>query len=218
MRGFLTPDNPPGSLTVCRAVCLPADTEYLALVGGALSELTFAGNWEKFGDETAEDTADFFQKILDQFYGATMFVSLGMIIPFATDNLPAHVLPCDGSEFDRVDYPALYAVIDTALIVDADTFQTPDLDDKYLIGAGGAVDPFDAVGANTHELTAAENGPHTHLYTPPILNLDLESPGVPDILAAGVGVGIQTGSSGSGDGHENRPASIGITYGMVAYG
>ena len=217
MRGFLTPDNPPGILTICRAVCLPADTQYLALVGGALSELAFAGNFEKFGDETPEDTADFFGKILDQFYETTMYVSLGMIIPFATENLPAHVLPCDGTEFDRVDFPALYAVLDSSLIVDADTFQTPDLSEKYLVGAGGAIDPLDAVGANSVELIGAENGPHTHLYVPPVLNLDLESPGVPDILAAGVGVGVQTGSSGTGDAHENRPASIGITYGMVAY-
>ncbi len=218
MRGWLTPDNPPGSLTICRAVCLPADTQYLAAVGGALSELALAGNWEKFGDETPEDTADFFQTILTQFYESTMFVSLGMIIPFATDDLPDHVLPCDGTEFDRVDYPALYAVLDTALIVDADTFQTPDLGETYLVGSGGAIAAFDAVGANTVALIGAENGPHTHTYTPPALNIDFEAPGAPDIFAAGVGVPIQTGSSGAGDAHENRPASIGITYGMVAYG
>lgn len=218
MRGWLTPDNPPGSLTVCRAVCLPADTEYLALVGGALSMLGDAANYEKFGDEDPDDTAEFFQTILDQFYSSTMYITLGMIIPFATSDLPAFVLPCDGAEFDREDYPALYAVLDASLILDADTFQTPDMGERYFVGAGGAISPFDAIGANTVELEAENNGPHTHGYIPPVANVDLEAPGVPDILAAGVGLQVQTGSSGTGLAHENRPASIGIQYGMVAYG
>ncbi|MCK4958111.1 MAG: tail fiber protein [Planctomycetes bacterium] len=205
-------------MTVCRAVCLPADTEYLALVGGALSMLGNAANYEKYGGETPDDTAEFFQTILDQFYSSTMYITLGMIVPFGTADLPDFLLPCDGTEYDRVDYPALYSVLDSNLIVDADTFQTPDLGETYLVGAGGAIDPFDAIGANTVELEAAQNGPHTHSYLPPVANIDMETPGVPDILAAGVGISTQTGNSGSGDAHENRPASIGIKYGMVAYG
>ena len=218
MRGWLTPHEPPGSLTICRAVCLPADPDYLALVGGALSMLGSAHNFEQHGAETPDDTAQFFQTVLDQFYSATMYITLGMIIPFGTSDLPAFVLPCDGSQFDRVDYPALYAVLDAALIVDADTFSTPDMSESYLIGSGGGIDPFDAVGANAVELEAENNGPHAHTYVPPVANIDLEAPGVPDILAAGVGLSVQTGSSGSGTAHENRPASIGVRYGMVAYG
>jgi len=218
MRGWLTPHEPPSTLTMCRAVCLPVDADYLSLVGGALSLLANPANYQEYGDETPEETAEFFQTILDQFYETTMYVSLGMIIPFATDDLPAHVLPCDGAEHDRVDYPALYSVLDSSLIVDADTFRTPDLRDKYVLGAGGPVSPFDAVGVHSVELTAAQNGPHSHTYVPPILNVDLEAPGVPDIFAAGVGAPTQTGGSGSGDAHENRPASVGITYGVVAYG
>lgn len=218
MRAWLTPDKPPGILNICRAVCLPADAEYLSLVGGALSMLVDAANYEKFGNETPDDTAQFFQTILDQFYETTMFISLGMIIPFGTAALPVFVLPCDGSSFNRVDYPALYTVLDASLIVDVDTFHTPDLSESYLIGAGGAVSPFDAVGSNSVELENANNGPHEHTYIPPVANVDLEAPGVPDILAAGVGLSVNTGSSGSGTPHENRPASIGVKYGMVAYG
>ena len=218
MLAFLTPDNPPGDLIVCRAVCLPADTEYLALLGGALSLLTHAKNYEAFGDETAEDTAIFFAGVLDKFYETTMHVSLGMIIPFTTATLPAWVLPCDGSQYDRADYPALYAVLDASLKVDADTFETPDLAGKYIAGSGGALSAFDEVGSNSVALTAAENGPHEHSYTPPVANVDLETPGAPDIFAAGVGLTAQTGTSGSGDAHENRPETLVLKYGMVAYG
>ena len=218
MDAYLTPDNPPGSLTVCRGVCLPADSEYLALLGGAISSLIDPDNYEAFGDETPEDTAAFFMTVFDKFYESTMYVSLGMIMPFATDSLPAWVLPCDGSQYDRVDYPALYAVLDSNLIIDADTFETPDLAEKYIAGAGGGLSALDTVGSNTVGLTVAEMPAHTHTYTPPVANVDLESPGAPDIFAAGVGLPVQTGSTGSGDNHENRPETLALKYGMVAYG
>jgi hypothetical protein len=218
MLAYLTPNNPPGQCVIVRAVCLPSDAEYLALVGGALSELANAANYESFGSQSPDDTAAFFQGVLDQFYEASMYVSLGMIIPFATSSLPAWVLPCTGGTYLRVDYPALYAVLDASLIVDADSFNTPDLRDRYVVGAGGGVSTGGQVGANSVSLTAAQNGPHTHTYVPPVSNVDLETPGAPDIFAAGIGVPVQTGSSGNGQAHENRPASTGLLYGMVAYG
>jgi len=218
MGRFLTPDNSPGPAVMVRAICLPADYQYLALVGGALSKLIYPFNYEKDGAQTPEDTAEFFQSVLEKWYATTMYISLGMIIPFATQSLPAFVLACDGATYLRTDYPALYAALDASLIVDADSFNVPDLRDKYVLGAGSGNNPFDAVGAHSVSLTSAQNGPHSHTYTTPILNLDLETPGAPDIFAAGVGPIVQTGTSGTGQAHENRPASVCLNYGIVCYG
>jgi len=64
-----TPDNPPAPLTVTRAVLLPADTQYLAAINGAISELANPDNWEQVGTQTPEDTADFWLRVLIDWYG-----------------------------------------------------------------------------------------------------------------------------------------------------
>lgn len=70
-------------------------------------------------------------------------------------------LLCDGAVYDRVDYPNLYAVLDAAYIVDADTFRVPDLIDRFPLGS-------DTTGAEggTDEITitVAQLPAHTHQY------------------------------------------------------
>lgn len=97
-------------------------------------------------------------------------VMLGAIVPviIAPASLPAHLLPCDGSEYLREDYPALYALLDSAFIVDGDHFVTPDLRGITVIGAGlynpGAINYTvnSLTGARRHTLTEAEMPSHTH--------------------------------------------------------
>lgn len=60
---YLTPDTAPGS-TRCRVLIIPDDKEWLALVTGALSELTHAYNFEEFGTATPEETAQAFRDML----------------------------------------------------------------------------------------------------------------------------------------------------------
>lgn len=54
--------------------------------------------------------------------GTTM--AIGTIFPYV-NALPANALPCDFSLHNESDYPDLYAVIDSALQVDAAHFRTP---------------------------------------------------------------------------------------------
>lgn len=199
---FLTPDTLPDDF-VCRRVRIPNDVGWLELVNGALSVLTKPYNYEAFGSITPEQCAEILSEMFFE-YQRDAPCMLGSIIPYATSSSPEGTLPCDGSSFNRVDYPQLYAVLDTAYIVDADTFVTPDLQGRTIIGVGAGTDLTeraigDSGGEETHVLTTSELAAHTHDTEPhshsdsghvhgylyPTLNLDLESPGVPDLFAAG---------------------------------
>jgi hypothetical protein len=57
---------------------------------------------------------------------------------------------------------------------------------------------------------------HTHTYLPPVVDLDLEAVGVPDIMAARLGTPIATGSTGDGNAHENRPPFHAVIMGIFA--
>lgn len=91
---------------------------------------------------------------------------IGAIIPYAGDTLPDDYLWCDGAEHHEVDYPDLYAALDSAFIVDGDHFVTPDMAANTPVGAGigyGIVfDVGDTGGERIVTLTEAELPKHTH--------------------------------------------------------
>lgn len=64
---WLTPDSIPEDDT-CRPLSIPADTDWLALVSGALTELTKSWNWEKSGTLTVAETVAKMQEIVDGYY------------------------------------------------------------------------------------------------------------------------------------------------------
>lgn len=64
---FLTPNNPPDNQQVVRRIVLPADNTWTSVFDGHLLELTRFWNWEKFGDLTARDTAQWFADHYDEF-------------------------------------------------------------------------------------------------------------------------------------------------------
>jgi hypothetical protein len=66
---WLTPDSIPEGGD-CRPLSIPADSVWLALVSGALTELTLPYNWEKFGALTVQETIDQMQLMIDNYYDA----------------------------------------------------------------------------------------------------------------------------------------------------
>jgi len=64
---WLTPDSIPED-DDCRPLSIPADSVWLALVSGALTELTLPYNWQKFGTLTVQETVDKMQSIVDNYY------------------------------------------------------------------------------------------------------------------------------------------------------
>ena len=64
---WLTPDSIPED-DDCRPLFIPANSVWLALVSGALTELTQKYNWEKFGTLSVDETVAQMQIIVDGYY------------------------------------------------------------------------------------------------------------------------------------------------------
>lgn len=66
---WLTPESiPEGDL--CRPLSIPDDTAWLALVSGALTELTKPYNWEQGGALTVAETVERMQALVDAYYAS----------------------------------------------------------------------------------------------------------------------------------------------------
>lgn len=80
---------------------------------------------------------------------------------YLATEVPAWTLLCDGDIYDRVDYPDLYAALDAAYIIDADTFTVPDLIGRFPLGS---VAPGDEAGAWDVTLEVENLPAHHHAY------------------------------------------------------
>jgi hypothetical protein len=65
---WLTPDDIPEDDT-CRPLSIPSSSVWLALVSGALTELTLKYNWQQFGALTVDETVAKMQEIVEGYYG-----------------------------------------------------------------------------------------------------------------------------------------------------
>lgn len=221
--GYLTPDITPTS-AACRALFIPNDEQYLAVVRGALQELTFAHNWDKYGTLTPEQAAQNFIDMFDRFcFNEGICRVIGEIIAFAGATSPdSRWLVCDGSSIAIATYPDLYNVIGTTYgAPGAGLFSLPDMRGRSLAGTGTgtgltAVTLAQQYGEESHVLTTGEIPAHSHTYIPPVLNVDMETPGVPDLIAAGVGIPTNTGDTGGNGAHNTVGPRLGITYLIVA--
>jgi len=145
---------------------------------------------------------------------------LGAILPFASDDFPTGILPCDGSTFSRVDYPDLYAVLASVYIVDADNFVTPDLRGRAVIGSGSGSGLStrsigDTGGEEDHQLTTGELAAHTHTIPATATTLAVE-PGEVTVTTPIPFFTSDTGSTGSDTPHNNMQPFAALNYGIVA--
>lgn len=179
------------------------------MVSGALGLLCSEYNWEQFGTLTPEECAEAMQAMWDAYNGEGGYM-LGHIAYFARDTLPDYCLPCDGGTYNRVDYPLLYNVIQSALIIDADTFHTPLVNDRFIL-AGGTLNSTG--GEADHTLTVDEIPAHSH-------TIPYEScfpyGTTPEVCVVGGALTQQTGQTGGGNSHNNMPPYIRELAGIVA--
>ena len=118
-------------------------------------------------DEITDEQWDTLEGYVDKAYRELQTTMIGNLIPYATQSLPPNILECDGTQYQRVDYPELYAALHSDFIVDADNFVVPDLRSRVIVGVGQGTglneyEMGDTGGVENVELTAGQLASHNH--------------------------------------------------------
>lgn len=218
---YLTPDTTPDTST-CRALFVPNDEQYLAIVRGALQVLTLAESWTPYGALSPQQAADNFVDMFDKFsFNQGVCRVIGEIITFAGTATPdARWLACDGASYLQADYPDLFAVIGTTYgSADGTHFNVPDLRGRAPsgVGTGSGLNPValgDIYGEQDHTLTIAEIPSHDHTTGNSIL-LGTSVPPPFDALGPNPLPAV-TGLTGGDGSHNNVGPRLGVTFLIVA--
>lgn len=150
---------------------------------------------------------------------------VGAIQMYAASSAPNGWLSCDGSEVSRTTYARLFAAVGTTFGAGdgSTTFNLPDLDGRFPVGAGTLGSDTYTVGGTggeaKHTLTSAEMPAHDH-------EIRYAHYGTTPANGTAGGRGYvweigdtandnstgDTQSVGSGSAHENRPPYIGLRF------
>lgn len=171
---------------------------------------------------------DDLQAQLAQTQDQLMTTLTGLIMPIAAAAAPPGTLLCDGSIHFRIDYPNLYAVLDPAFIIDADSFAVPDLRDRFILGDGITQAVGDTGGSRSHTQTEDELAPHVHTSPPhshtesgatgTIVSVGLEPPvpaALPSVTVTG-STAVTIDSAGGGQPMDITPPFLVLKYVVVA--
>lgn len=196
---------------------LPSDYEWTAEFFGAMALLFALENFSDGGVTPLEATNVW----INSYMGAFVDNQIGQVRYGAWEELPENMLLCDGSTYDRVDYPLLYDAIGTVYHVDTDTFNVPDLRGRVTLGTGMGAGLSNRVlgalgGQETVQLTVGELPAHDHSTHTYSLNVDLEGAGVPDPSAIGLPeLPDSTGNTGGNEAHTNMQPFLALMAGIV---
>jgi len=190
-------------------VTMPAVLWYQGAWMDSQLSMTNADNWQQSGTVSIEDAvqaAGMSYREITTMLG-TIFLWAGVTDP------QFEALPCDGSEYDRADYPALYDLL-AAFHTGPDTFTTPDLRGRAPIGTGSGYGIGDTGGEADHVLTVGELASHTHGTGNSFTGLAL-APGEEPVLIPNPLPAI-TGYTGDNDPHNNMPPYMALEFWIMA--
>lgn len=204
------------------------DAWTVSLLGSMLSQERPVWLWANNQNPLSESELDDLDNRLSTAQGQLMQSLVGMIFPCATAAAPDGTLICDGTTYLRADYPNLYDSLDAVFIIDADSFQVPDLRDKFVMGSSAAAPVGSTGGSDTTTLTVGQLPSHTHTTQP---HSHTEVTAAPTAILVGVGAPVPsalpgagiTGSAtvtvdptGSGDPVTITPPFVALKYVVVA--
>jgi microcystin-dependent protein len=200
---------------------MPRQLWFIAQVADALVSLSLERNWEQVGSVLVDDAIQAATDMMLEFKPM-----IGTIFLTAWATVPDGYLVCDGSSYLRVDYPLLYAALDSVFHIDADNFTVPDLQDRVPLGIG-TNSMGDTGGEPTHTLTTSEMPSHAHSDTGHLHALAGEFPGLAlapgelpvDVPGAGEFTAIGNANitaTGGGGAHNNMQPYITLLYVIIA--
>lgn len=170
------------------------DAWSISLLGSMLSQERVPWLWYNDQNPLTEAEIDDLDNKLSTGQEQLMQSLVGLIMPCATATAPAGTLLCDGATYLRADYPNLYAALDAAFIVDADSFVVPDLTDRFVQGTGTNA-MGSTGGSNTTTLTVGQLPPHSHTTQP---HSHTEITATPTLIAIGPGAPAPSAVPGAG--------------------
>lgn len=208
--GYLTPNSFPDT-TVCWQLEIPADFLLQTAVFGALNTLSQHWNWEEFGELTPEETAVMWAAVYDDIVESqgACTVLTGAIVSFFTEDPPDGYLLCDGTTYDKDDYPDLWDLIVNTFRT-ASEFTVPDLQGFIVRGLEDADNAGDIVGEDEITLLTGQLPAHTHTTTAFIMGADLKGE-IPGLSLQTFGSTV-TGSTGDADHVDVRQNSLQMNY------
>jgi len=184
----------------------------LAVLFYAYPFLASRRNWLAPGEVPADVTDDDWDTILKMVDGAMREIMtglVGVIMDWPSDDIPETMLECNGDAHSRLDFPILYAMLPAIFILDADTFVTPDLRDRFVMTKGDLSNIGDTGGealitlgsenipGHSHDATVIDPG-HFHgdnSTVPVLINGGVEAPAAAAQYVTGVTTSNQTGIS-----------------------
>lgn len=201
-----------------------------ALLQSALFSIQSSWNWRySNGAELTEEDTDILHALIASISGKLMTSTMiAAILPYSGHSVPDNCLVCNGSIYNRVDYPALYDALDDAYILDANSFFVPDLREKFVMGSSSTVDIGSTGGEAAHTLTVAELPAHSHTTIPhshsevgavsTIINGGIEAPASAAVPFAGsTGLSdVTINETGGNAAHNNIPPYHALIYVIVA--
>ena len=190
--------------------CVALDSALSKHVGDALTNLVNQSEWLAYGSAVA-DVIEAASLTVEDYYNQML---VGSVFAWVVDP-PSGWLLMDGSTRSQDDYPELFAVL-PAHLKSGTNFTLPDVTAAFSYGVQDEDDATAVEGDNVLNLTVGQLPSHTHSYVPPVADVDLEAPGVPDILAARLGAPTNTGATGDGDDIDKRPLRFGLIFAVFA--
>lgn len=227
---YVTPDTEGDTITY-RLLSLPDNATIRQALLDVVQMLGHAESWIQGAGIDPDKVSPIFTELVRQLTEDNPLI--GSILPYMTNNLPDNVLPCNGNTYNRADYPKLYELLPLSLIVDTDTFRTPDLTDRVARGTNDITTFVGDTGGNdtitqttdqmpTHYHTTQ---PHSHSFFKNLpLGIDLEGIGAPDPTAVSNTQIIDTtfnstvivDNAGLGQPMDITPQFIAVNYAIVA--
>lgn len=204
------------------------DAWSVSLLGSMLSQERPLYLWANDQFPLTEAEIDDLDNKLSAAQGQLMQALVGLIMPCATAAAPAGTLICDGATYLRVDYPNLYAALDAAFIIDADSFVVPDLRDKFVMGASATNPEGSTGGSGSTTLTVGQLPAHSHTTqlhshteitaVPALITIGPGAPAPSAVPGAGVtgAATVIVDATGNGDPVDIKPPFVALKYVVVA--